>query len=102
MAKVASSVSSLTTPVKSNLPCWKRKVSSQLVTLQKSTSSSVAMSLVHSATMLKTNTDEDVTLVSKLSKKKSPKPMERSTWSTLKPVKVVCQMAMDSNSNSNA
>merc|ERR1712003_505999 len=51
--------------------------------------------------MLKTNTDEDVTLVSKLSKKKSPKPMERSTWSTLKPVKVVCQMAMDSNSNSN-
>merc|ERR1712176_1089293 len=51
--------------------------------------------------MLKTNTDEDVTLVSKLSKKKSPKPTERSTWSTLKPVKVVYQMVMDSNSNSN-
>merc|ERR1712176_266574 len=49
--------------------------------------------------MLKTNTDEDVTLVSRLSKKKSPKPMERLTWSTLKPVKVVCQMAMNSNSN---
>merc|ERR1712003_585398 len=101
MAKVASSVSSLTTLVKFNLPCWKRKVSSRPVTSQKSISLSVAMSLVHSAMMLKTNTDEDVTLVSRLSKKKSPKPMEGSTWSTLKPVKVVCQMAMDSNSNSN-
>merc|ERR1712177_76310 len=101
MAKVASSVSSLTTLVKFNLPCWKRKVSSQLVTSQKSISLSVAMSLVHSATMLKTWADEDVTLVSRLSKKKSPKPTEKSTWSTLRPVKVACQTVMDSNSNSN-
>merc|ERR1712003_295255 len=61
----------------------------------------VQLTLLEEEGFLPTCDVEDVTLVSRLSKKKSPKPMERSTWSTLKPVKVVCQMAMDSNSNSN-